>query len=450
MAVPLALDIADDRAEGGGSHAVEPSVSSSCGSPANENHYPARRPPAEPAPASTLYEEFHPFGTSAYAANDSGIEVSAKRYRYIGKERDEETGLYHLGARYYASWLGRWTAADPIGLGDGVNRYAYARGNPARLTDPGGTKANAPDKIRVRVDADPGQVVEFSDGQVSVRALNNAEIESGRENVRKQNEQRRRSVEGSLVPTAKGKARAAAAKAEAEADAEARALYNDPYRDFKLKAARQGLGAATATLRVAIGILSFGAVGFDEFRDAEAREAEKETASSALVQFGSAAAPVGGRLRAGPTSGPLPATARASSAGRSKQPAGPGTEETVYRVQGGELPNASKERFVVDEGGGLSIQGDDMLHINLGQESRALEFLGRRGETAVLVQFEVSSEFATTLRTTSVPQRAGRSSPGAAQRVDETRAPDQFGIPASMFQHLLDSVVRGSVRTRKQ
>ncbi|MBC8074087.1 MAG: RHS repeat-associated core domain-containing protein, partial [Deltaproteobacteria bacterium] len=67
------------------------------------------------------YEEFHPFGTSSYAANDAGIEVSAKRYRYIGKERDEETGLYHLGARYYASWLARWTAADPIGLGDGVN-----------------------------------------------------------------------------------------------------------------------------------------------------------------------------------------------------------------------------------------------------------------------------------------------------------------------------------------
>jgi RHS repeat-associated protein len=85
------------------------------------------------------YEEFHPFGTTSYAANDAGIEVSAKRYRYIGKERDEETGLYHLGARYYASWLGRWTSADPIGLGDGVNRYAYARGNPVVLSDPAGT-----------------------------------------------------------------------------------------------------------------------------------------------------------------------------------------------------------------------------------------------------------------------------------------------------------------------
>jgi len=109
--------------------------------PANDDGYPALRPPAAPEPASTLYEEFHPFGTSSYAANDSGIEVSAKRYRYIGKERDEEMGLYHLGARYYASWLGRWTAADPIGLGDGVNRYAYCRGNPVNRTDVDGKAA---------------------------------------------------------------------------------------------------------------------------------------------------------------------------------------------------------------------------------------------------------------------------------------------------------------------
>ena len=87
------------------------------------------------------YEELHPFGTTSYAANDGAVEVSAKRYRYIGKERDEETGLYHLGARYYASWLGRWTAADPTGLADGVNRYAYCRGNPITLRDPDGSSS---------------------------------------------------------------------------------------------------------------------------------------------------------------------------------------------------------------------------------------------------------------------------------------------------------------------
>jgi RHS repeat-associated protein len=90
------------------------------------------------------YEEFHPFGTTSYAANDSSIEVSAKRYRYIGKERDEETGLYHCGARYYAAWLTRWTAADPMGLADGPNRFTYSRGNPVRWLDSSGAAAESP------------------------------------------------------------------------------------------------------------------------------------------------------------------------------------------------------------------------------------------------------------------------------------------------------------------
>jgi RHS repeat-associated protein len=84
------------------------------------------------------YEEYHPYGTTAWWAGTSDTEVSAKRYRYTGKEKDDETGLYYHGARYYAPWLGRWTSADPIGLGDGVNRFAYCHGNPTRGRDPTG------------------------------------------------------------------------------------------------------------------------------------------------------------------------------------------------------------------------------------------------------------------------------------------------------------------------
>ena len=63
----------------------------------------------------SLYDEYHPYGTSAFRSWASSAEVSAKRkrkrkrYRYSDKERDEETGLYYHGARYYAPWLGRWT-----------------------------------------------------------------------------------------------------------------------------------------------------------------------------------------------------------------------------------------------------------------------------------------------------------------------------------------------------
>ena len=86
------------------------------------------------------YEEYYPYGDTSYRAGRTASEVRQKRYRYTGKEKDEESGLYYHGARYYACWLGRWTAADPIGIGDGMNVYMYVRGNPVKLQDPSGTQ----------------------------------------------------------------------------------------------------------------------------------------------------------------------------------------------------------------------------------------------------------------------------------------------------------------------
>ena len=63
---------------------------------------------------------------------------SRKRYRYTGMEKNEETGLSYHSARYYPSWLGGWDRPDPIGLGDGENRWAYVRGNPISTVDPSG------------------------------------------------------------------------------------------------------------------------------------------------------------------------------------------------------------------------------------------------------------------------------------------------------------------------
>ncbi|MET0240411.1 MAG: SpvB/TcaC N-terminal domain-containing protein, partial [Sphingobium sp.] len=84
------------------------------------------------------YEEYHPFGTSAYRSARSGFDLSLKCYRFSGKERDDETGLHYYGARYYASWLGRWTSSDPAGLVEGGNLYAFCSGNPVGRTDPTG------------------------------------------------------------------------------------------------------------------------------------------------------------------------------------------------------------------------------------------------------------------------------------------------------------------------
>jgi RHS repeat-associated protein len=91
------------------------------------------------------YEEYYPFGATSFQAGRSTVEVGLKRYRYTGREHDDETGLAYHGARYYAPWLGRWTACDPAGLVDGTGLYTYARDNPMRLVDPGGTDGDEPD-----------------------------------------------------------------------------------------------------------------------------------------------------------------------------------------------------------------------------------------------------------------------------------------------------------------
>lgn len=83
------------------------------------------------------YFEYSPFGKTVYSACASSNLVP-RPYRYSGKEQDPETELYYFGARYYDAVLGRWTAPDPIGLGDGLNVYCYVRCNPVVLVDPDG------------------------------------------------------------------------------------------------------------------------------------------------------------------------------------------------------------------------------------------------------------------------------------------------------------------------
>jgi RHS repeat-associated protein len=87
------------------------------------------------------YEEYFPFGATSFHSIDGTLDISGKRYRYIGHERDDETGLYHLGARQYAAWLGRWTRPDPAGFVEGTNIYRYSRDNPISRSDVSGTQS---------------------------------------------------------------------------------------------------------------------------------------------------------------------------------------------------------------------------------------------------------------------------------------------------------------------
>jgi RHS repeat-associated protein len=110
------------------------------------------------------YDEYHPYGTTSYQAMGSAAEVSLKRFRYTGKERDEETGLYYHGARYYAPWLGRWTAPDPLSLKDSLNVYQAFHNNPVKYSDPTGTQ-----NVQPKLPAKYGDIKNYNQQSIAIR-----------------------------------------------------------------------------------------------------------------------------------------------------------------------------------------------------------------------------------------------------------------------------------------
>jgi RHS repeat-associated protein len=58
--------------------------------------------------------------------------------RFPGQVADQGSGLRYNYHRDYDSATGRYVESDPIGLGGGVNTYAYAGGNPINNVDTAG------------------------------------------------------------------------------------------------------------------------------------------------------------------------------------------------------------------------------------------------------------------------------------------------------------------------
>jgi RHS repeat-associated protein len=77
-------------------------------------------------------EEFYPYGETCFGS------FYRKRYRFTGKERDEESGLSYHGVRYYAAWLLRWISCEAFVIGGDLNLYRYSCDDPVNLIDPSG------------------------------------------------------------------------------------------------------------------------------------------------------------------------------------------------------------------------------------------------------------------------------------------------------------------------
>lgn len=113
------------------------------------------------------YEEYHPFGTSAYRLGTTSAEVSLKRYRYVGKEHDDETGLYYYGARYYCPWLCRFISVDPLkDKYPFYTTYQYAGNKPITSIDRDGMEAeNQVEPVNTGQQAPPASQVILAQGE---------------------------------------------------------------------------------------------------------------------------------------------------------------------------------------------------------------------------------------------------------------------------------------------
>lgn len=87
------------------------------------------------------YEEHFSFGGSCFIAGAALRRTKLRDRRYTGKERDDATGLYYYGFRYYASWIGGWLSPDPLGTAASLNLYEFVHNNPVNLVDPDGLQA---------------------------------------------------------------------------------------------------------------------------------------------------------------------------------------------------------------------------------------------------------------------------------------------------------------------
>lgn len=82
------------------------------------------------------YIHYAPYGELIANQQASGYD---ERYKFTGKERDQESGYDYFGARYLWSNIGIWLSVDPLAdKYPGETPYLYCGGSPVMLVDPDG------------------------------------------------------------------------------------------------------------------------------------------------------------------------------------------------------------------------------------------------------------------------------------------------------------------------
>ena len=91
-------------------------------------------------------------------AADTGLSV---RYRFAGRELDQESGLYYNRGRYYDPATGRFMSEDPIGTAGGLNLFAYSNNDPINGADPTGS-----DRVCINAEQDTTGKGRDPDGRI--------------------------------------------------------------------------------------------------------------------------------------------------------------------------------------------------------------------------------------------------------------------------------------------
>jgi len=74
-----------------------------------------------------------------YIYHERSYESSESKFKFTGKERDEESFYDYFGARYYDARIGRWGTIDPMMEKHyDFSPYNYVLDNPLILIDPDG------------------------------------------------------------------------------------------------------------------------------------------------------------------------------------------------------------------------------------------------------------------------------------------------------------------------